>query len=205
MNKPLFKNILIVLLVTITTFSVYKYILSLKEKYDLFIALNQTKEELVVLEQEKQNLLVDLEKGKELQAQLTEDNSELKDNIKATRRRLTRLFKDIREKQASYDDLNDRFSILQAENVALTEEKGQLNLKLSQANSENESLKTKLSSIEELKKAIRELKIRMRKVRTEPKKPQEIIEGNRGYLLKDGKSTYPVKIRIEVRPASPTE
>jgi len=207
MNKPLLKNILIVLLLTITIFSVFKYILSLKARYDLITALNQARDELVVLKQEKQKLLGQLEKGKELQEQFTEANSELKDNIKAARRRLTKLFTEIRAKEKAYDDLNYRFSILKAENVALTEEKEQLNLKLSETNSENESLKVKLSSIEELKKAIRELKIKMRQVRITPKKAreQEIIEGNRGFLVKDGKSTYPVKIRIEVRPASPTE
>jgi chromosome segregation ATPase len=206
MNKPLLKNVLIVVLLTITAFSVFKYTLSLKEKYDLFIALNQAREELTVLEQEKQNLLVDLEKQKGLQEMLSEENSEFKDNLKATRRRLTKLFREIREKQNAMDELNYRFSILQAEKVALTEEKEQLNLKLSQANSENEGLKVRLGSLAELKKAIRELKIKMREAIRESKKPQDIIvEGNRGFIIKDGKSTFPFKIRIEVNPASTTE
>lgn len=210
MNKPLVKNILFVLLSTITVFSVFKYAASLKEKYDLLITLNQTKEELGILQQEKQNLLADLEKQKELQEETAEENSELKDNIKATRRRLTKLFMEKRAKEKAFEELNFRFSILQAENMALTEEKEQLGFKLSQASSESENLKTKLSSIEELKKAIRELKIKMREARSAPKKvpePEvlEIIEGNHGYLLRDGKSTFPVKIRIEVNPAPATE
>jgi chromosome segregation ATPase len=208
MNKPLFKNLLIVLMATITAFSVFRYGASLKEKYDLYQVLDQVKEELVVIEEEKQNLLQDLEKGKELQQQLTQENLGLKDNIKATRRRLTRLFMEQREKEQVYQDLSYRFSISQAENVALGEEKDQLNLKLSQASLENEVLKTKLSSVAELKKAIRELKRRKRPQpvqRFEPLKPKVVtektLEGNRGFLTKNGASTYPYKIRIEVKPA----
>jgi chromosome segregation ATPase len=208
MTKPVLKNIIMVLLIILTAFSVVRYSLSLKEKYDLIIVLNQVKDELDVLEQEKQNLLVDLEKEKGRQAELSEKNAELKDNIKATRRRLTKIFMEKREKEKTYEELSYRFSILQAEKVALLEEKDQLNAGLSQANSENEKLKVKLSSIQELKKAIRELKYKIRPLIVKPKKPKEIdemIEGNRGYVIRDGKSTYPGKIRIEVRPASTAE
>lgn len=47
----------------------------------------------------------------------------------------------------------------------------------------------KLSSVDELKKAIRELKRRAK------------IEGNRGFLIKDGQLTTPAKVKIEVIPA----
>lgn len=50
----------------------------------------------------------------------------------------------------------------------------------------------------------------MRNVRFEikPAKAMEqerIIEGNRGYLLKDGKFTLPSRVRIEVVPAPEKE
>ncbi|KPK98909.1 MAG: hypothetical protein AMJ95_02230 [Omnitrophica WOR_2 bacterium SM23_72] len=206
MNKSSFKNVLIGLLIVITAFSAFKYGTSLKEKYDTFIVMNQLKEQLDILEQEKQNLLADLEKGKQLEAQLTEENTALKDNIKATRIRLTKLFMEQREKEKAYEELSYRFSLLQAENANLIEEKGQLDLRVSQAESENQALKVKLSSIQELKKAIRELKRRMRPERliaARPRKNDEVIDGNRGYLIKDGKSTYRGRIRVEVRPAPP--
>ncbi|KPK97450.1 MAG: hypothetical protein AMJ95_09015 [Omnitrophica WOR_2 bacterium SM23_72] len=208
MNKSQFKNVLIGLLVIITAFSAFMYGTSLKEKYDTFIVMNQLKEQLDILEQEKQNLLADLEKGKQLEALLTQENAALKDNIKATRRRLTKLFVEKREKEKVYEELSYRFALLQAENANLIEEKNELSERVSQSESENQALKVKLSSIQELKKAIRELKQRMRPARLIARRPKTIdnfIDGNRGYLIKDGKSTYHGKIRVEVRPAPSVE
>ena len=65
MNKGLLRNILIVLLSTITAFSVFKYLVSLKEKHDLLNSMKQVQQEVAVLSQEKQNLLQDLEKEKQ--------------------------------------------------------------------------------------------------------------------------------------------
>jgi hypothetical protein len=51
-----------------------------------------------------------------------------------------------------------------------------------------------------LKKAIRDLKKQMRKVTHKATKTKTIIEGNRGFLIKDGKPTSIAKIKIEVIP-----
>jgi hypothetical protein len=77
--------------------------------------------------------------------------------------------------------------------------------------SDKKGLEAKLHSLKELKKAIREVKIDMRSEKQEQllakKQMQkeidndELLRGNRGILLKDGKSTYRPVIRIEVRPA----
>jgi len=199
MNKTLLKNTLIVLLLAIALFSIIRYILSIKE-------VSQAKEQVAILEIEKQNLLQELEKEKELQQNLTKENSGLKDNIKASRRRLTKLFREVKDTQKAIEDLNSRFSILKAENTALIEEESILKLKLSQVSQENDSMKVKLSSVAELKQAIRELKIKMRQsIVNQYKKLTQIVEGNRGYIIKDGKSTYPAKIKIEVRPAPANE
>ena len=204
MNKELLKNILIVLLATIAVFSVFKYVSGLKERYDLSNTLNQIKEQAATLENEKQNLLQDLEKEKELQQKLTRQNSGLKDYLRASRKRLTRLFSGYRQSQNEIEQLESKFSILKAENTALTEDKQRFA-------AENEGLKARLSSIAELKKAISELKMQMRKGSTLIKQAtpaeEKIAEGNRGYLIKDGKPTYPAKVIIEVIPtaASPKE
>jgi len=88
-------------------------------------------------------------------------------------------------------------------------------LELSQASVENDALRTKLSSVAELKKAIRELKRNKRLqpvpvLRFKPKNPKVMeeaveVEGNRGFLTRDGVSTFPYKIRIEVKPASSSQ
>jgi len=214
-NKAVLRNILILLLLAITVFSVFKYVSVLNEKDELSNTLNQVKKQITALEKEKQNLLETLKKEKEIQQKLAERNSELKENLKAGKIRLTKLFRDVREKQRSIEQLNSKPPILKTENTALDDKNkaladkvDKLKAKLRQVSQENESLKAKLSSIAELKKALRELKIQVRKVSkvsTEIKpKTQEykkIVEGNRGFLLKDGKLTYPARVRIEVIPA----
>jgi chromosome segregation ATPase len=203
MNKGLLRNILIVLLLTITIFSVFKYLASLKEKYDLLNNISAMQQESAILSKEKQNLLQDLEKEKEAKQKLSLNNSELKEYLKATKDKIARLFKEAKETQDTIEDLNSQISLAKAENKALLEETETIKADLTQVSQENASLKTKLSSIDELKKAIRELKIQKRKMALEimKVKAEEIIEGNLGYLLRDGKLTYPAKVKIEVMPA----
>ena len=49
--------ILVALLCGITIFSVFKYVATLTEKYDLANTLDQIKQQVAILENEKQNLL----------------------------------------------------------------------------------------------------------------------------------------------------
>ncbi len=181
MNKEIIKNILIVLLLTIAVFSIFKYKVVLNEKYELSNTLSQVREQAAILEKEKQNLLQDIEKRKGLE-------QELKAILTVGRNRLTKLFAENNEQRKAFDELNARFSLSKIENAWLKEQKEQFS-------QENESLKAKLNSIEELKKAITEL--------SEYKDQAE--EGNKGFLIKDGQSTYPVKVKIEVVPASQKE
>lgn len=197
--KTQIKNILIVLLLTITAFSVFKYIWSLKEKYDLLNTLNQAKEQVATLETQRQNLLQDLKKEKELRQQLIQENSGIKEHLRASKKRLTELFAEYEGIQKKMEHLNSQVALLKAENTALIEKEN----KLAQLSQENDSLKARLSSIPELKKAIKELKGQMHKAGKEIKqgiKPGKIIEGNRGFLIKDGKFTYPATLKIEVIP-----
>jgi len=200
MNKGLLKNILIVLLLTIAIFCVFKYTQALKERYDLLVVLHQAQAQAEALGKEKQNLLLGLEKEKELQEKLSSENSSLKGNLEALQRRLTKLFRDIRETQNTLEELNSRYSLLKAENTALMEKEKQF-LR------ENENLKLKLGSIAELKKAIREFKKQVRKVVSiamgqDARALQRVVEGNHGFIIKDGKYTYPTKVKIEVTPVA---
>jgi len=185
-NKAFLKNILIAVLLTITVFSVFEYILALREKEKLSNTLNRVKEQVVTLENEKQNLLETLKKEKEIQQKLTQRNSGLKEDLKAGKIRLTKLFRDVREKQRSIEQLTSRISNSKAENRALIGKDNKLRAELTRVSQENESLKAELSSIAELKKT---------------QEYNKIVEGNRGFLIKDGKLTYPAKVRIEVIPA----
>jgi len=201
MERAIPKNVLIaifVLLITITIFSAYKYVSALKEKYELLNALNEIKLQVQILENDKQNLLRDLDKEKQLADKLSQQNTGLKENLKASITRLTKLFMGVEQTQKSLDDLHAQFSLVKAENAALKDQ-------VSQVTTENENLKTRLSSVAELKKALREFRRQMGKVGKEIQKKtkaDQVTVGNRGFLLKDGQPTLsPKVIKIEVIPA----
>ena len=192
MNKGVMKNILIILLLSITAFSMIKYLSELRARYRLQGSLVKAQDEITVLAQEKQNLLQELGKEKSLKEQLLLRNAGLKDYLRASRSKIVRLFQDRAKLQVSFEDTSAKFSILKAENRVLIDKRRCIFM-------ENEQFKAKLSSIVELKKAIRELKTKKRKI------PEPKNEGNRGFLIKDGQLNIPEKIKIEVVPAQTKE
>lgn len=197
MNKGQAKNIVIILLLTISLFSVYKFISSLREKYELMNSLNLAKQQVTVLEDEKQNLLREIEKDKKLRQKLTQQNLELKDYLKAGKARMEKLFKVYEGTQETIEQLNSKFSLLKAENTAIITDKERLS-------KENEALKIKLNSVMELRKAMRELRKQAQKVGMQIIKKTDVrktMEGNQGFVIKDGKPNNPAKVKIEVVPA----
>ena len=196
-NLALVKNILIVLLIGIAAFSAYEYVIILKEKSDLMSQLAEKRIMINVLENEKQKLLTSLEKEKTQGQKLAQDKAELMVNLKASRQRLSKLFSGNSKNQKALDDLNTKVSLLKSENSALIEQKNKLAL-------DNEALQTKFNSLVELKKAMRELRKQARRVSIqmiEQSQSEKTLEGNQGYVMKDGKPTLPKKVKIEVTPA----
>ncbi len=202
MDKGQFKNILIIFLFSVSAFSIFKFIFIQKEKYDLTNGLNEVKNEITVLQKEKQDILQEVEKEKDANRKLQQGNTELKKYLRAGKIKINSLFATLKEADQEIEGINSKFSLLKLENEALQQEKERI---LQEA----ESFKTKLSSITELKKTIKELKKQARetrrKARIETKdsaKINKVIEGNYGYLVKDGKETYPTKLKIEVIPTA---
>ncbi|MFH1414215.1 MAG: hypothetical protein ABIG56_05155 [Candidatus Omnitrophota bacterium] len=196
MNKAMLKNALIVLLMSITAFSVFKYSSSLKEKRELLYNFDRKNEQVGVLEEEKLNLLQDLEKEKELKDKIAQDKSNLIRSLEASKERLTQLFTELNQAKQGTEQLNSQISQLELQNRELREK----NEKMAQ---EKEAITAKLSSIEELKKAIRDLRVSkvVPQVKKKPKaKKRILVIGNRGYLVKDGKSTQQAQVKIEVTP-----
>jgi len=189
MNKEQFKNILFFFLISITAISVFKYLSAIKEKYAIQEDLNKAKTEVTLLAEEKQNLLRQIEKEKTVNLQLLKENASLKDNLRAGKRRMNGLFRQVSSKEAELEDVNTKFTVLKAENKALI----QSHNKITQ---ENQEFKFKFNSLFELKKAIRSIKLR-------GKKDTRVDKGNRGYLIKDGQPT--AKVKIEVVPAQASE
>ena len=188
MNKDALKNLVLVLLLGIAVFSMVRYVSELKARFRLQESLIQAQSEAASLSQEKQNLLRELKKEKEFTEQLTAKNVKLKAYSRASKVRLTSLFRDNSKTQNKLEDINTKFAILKAENKALIDSHKRNYL-------ENEQYKLKMNSMVELKKAIRELKVR------KAKSSNLEIEGNQGFLLRNGRSTLE-KIKIEVVPAS---
>lgn len=207
--------IIIVFLAGITAFSVYKYAVSFKEKSNLVRALNDAKEQAFLLEQEKQNLLQDLEKERNLKIELTQENVFIKDKLNNTETELNKIKEDFGQIKANLDKLNSDFGVIKEENVLLRDEKNQLTSQLTQLKEEKDKLDAKLSSISELKKAIKDLKKKIRSTRSKVRSNAKVIEkltvqrpgdGNRGFVLKDGKPTYSLhKVKIYVLPSSTQE
>lgn len=191
------KSLVILLLTGITIFSVYKYVVSLKDNLDLAKQLNQIKEQAVVLEQEKQNLLESLEKEKAWGKKLEHESYGLKNSLKAREEKVQDLINDFSRTQKVIDDLGVQISSLKTE-------KEQLKADLSKVSRENENFRSKLSSIKELKKAMLELKEQVTKVKKEVRQKiniEKLSEGNRGFVIRDGKPTFSAKVRIEVNSA----
>jgi uncharacterized protein (DUF3084 family) len=193
MNKNALKNIALILLLSITAFSMVRYVSELKARYRLQDSLSVAEEELAILAQERQKLLQELEKEKALQEQILQKNANLKLYIKASTNKIMNLFRSNSRTKSNLEDINTKFSILKAENKALIDSRKRIYL-------QNEEFKAKLSSVAELKKAIRAL-------RGKKQKPSvfSVEEGNEGYLIKDGQSTTIAKVKIEVVPAQTKE
>jgi len=195
----------VLLLLGITIFSVFKYILTVREKNDLGAAIEKIKAEAVALENEKEHLLQSLEQEKTLQQNLTRQNTSLQENLKVAEARLAGIGEELLQAQKELADFTSQACLIKEENVALQKERADLRAGIVKLTRENEDFTTRFNSAEELKKAIRQLKLKMRQVKSAIKKKTVLIsdsEGNRGFVVRDGKSTQPAQIKIEVKPAS---
>lgn len=200
-----YKVILIAFLLGISAYSIYKYISLEAEKQGLTKSLKEIRIQLASLEEEKQNLLQTIEKEEKI-------NLSLKGNLKAGLRRINRLFWDNAKQK---DELNAQISVLKAENTAIREEQDKLKLELSIISKERNDLIDRFSSASELKKALSELRHKRCKKkislvnRIEEVKDkmcmETIIEGNKGYLMKNGKPFSIGNVKIEVNPAQETK
>jgi chromosome segregation ATPase len=203
-----YKFIFVAFLIGVTIISVFKYISFLKEKTILLNELEQIKSQVTALETEKQNIAQALDKTEQglkqkehLVLKLKEENAGIKGKFIETRHKIARVEAEFKQAQKNIAELNSAMT-------ALREQKDNLSAQIAEISQERDNLALRLSSLVEPKKAIRELKKQARKVNTEIKhkaRLKEITDGNRGFLIKDGKSTYAAKIKIEVMPAAKNE
>ena len=128
--------------------------------------------------------------------------------------------KEAKELLDTINKLSQELKEVSDSNENLFEANKELRDRSLRAELENSEIKTKFSSIHELKLAINELKIKMRmEKQRKPKQPgprvknlfkpvvlpappldNKIAEGNMGFFIKDGKSTFDGIVNIEVVP-----
>jgi chromosome segregation ATPase len=179
---------LVALLVGVTIFSISKYARIAKEKIRLQDLLNQANTQVAGLQVQKQNLLQSLEQEKD-------SGRLLKAQVRASSRRLKRVNADLDKARTEATQLSAQLSSLQEENSSLKGERDALK-------KEMDLLDAKLSSVTELRKAMRELKKQGRRVGVQMIRAGETQdEGNRGFVIKDGKSTTAPAVKIDVLPA----
>lgn len=114
----------------------------------------------------------------------------------ATKNELDKVKIELDNTQKQLNDVNNKLAVTESNNAKLLDEK--------------KALESKLHSLKELKEAIRGVKREMwqeryQQILAEKEIQKEIdtkklAEGNRGFLLKEGKPTYKPVVRIEVRP-----
>jgi chromosome segregation ATPase len=213
--------IILFLLSGVTIFSVVKSFFLLNEKQNLVKQLDQTNVWVISLKSQKEKLTQDLLYEQEQQKFLSGQNVQLTNNLNVTKEELSKITLELDEAKKKIEGLNSSFSVLRTENEILRSQSLNLEAQINQVSQEKDSLQAKFSSVDELKKAIKDLK-RMRRVsvvkdlsldilpleragrqdsrsvKKNSKNPQ--TAGNRGFLVLNGQSTYPARVKIEVTP-----
>lgn len=198
-------NLILVLAASIAIFSLYKYVSSIGELNSLRGQAKIIQDQINALSKENQKLLQDLEKEKNWVKKVEEENSGLKYVVRNDDKYLSCLKNSLEQAQVSVNQLNSQITSLKEENANIKAQEEQLKLNYATITKENEDFKAKFNSVDELKKAIKDLRCKMRKVKVEIKEEIKTekaeIDGNRGFVVRDGKPTFPAKIKIEVIPA----
>ena len=107
--------------------------------------------------------------------------------------------------------IHDELRKLKQKLISIQQKKDQLHRYSDlQSTKQREFLHSLDAQENELKKAIKELRRKVKRVKEKVVKivskdknePPKVSLGNKGYILKNGKFTYPAKIKIEVQPLS---
>lgn len=188
MAKRIFILVIFILLGAASFFGL-RYANIAREKSRLTSELNGIKNEITLLEAQ-------MREGQDAYGALSQEKASLLDILQGMKNKIAQL----RSKNA----LNQRhvFSLIR-EIKGLQNNKIKLTERIALLETDNSQLSGKLNSIPELKKAIKELRKKMRedtRAMAAGASPDNMLDGNLGYLVKDGASTYGPRIVIEVKP-----
>ncbi len=209
-----FSVILIAILIGITAYSIFSFVATVKEKYDLVTDLEEIRQEVDQLEADKEALQQEIQQQQEVQESLTQENGGLKDQLQVSAETLAKVQEalqvNIEQTTKEIDDLNAQMFVVKAENKALLEQVTTLKQDVVNATQEKSLLEAKIGSIDSLKQMIRDLRRKTRRTRAQSsltfikdtkEEVSEIVIGNKGFLVRDGRNTFPAKVKIEVQPS----
>lgn len=201
-------------MVGLVVFFGLRYVAVFKDKIKAEKQLSQASQKVMTLEGQ-------LKLEKELGVKLNEEKLKLEASLKDSESKISKLTSEQAEMQERIFSIVKEIEGIKKFALKARLEKAKVEEALGETTEENIQLKIKLRSIPELKKVIRELKIEERKARRKPKlkiQPKTPVEatvkeekapqkgtvseeGNEGFVIKDGSSTYKPQLSIEVRPA----
>lgn len=189
--------LIIIFLCGLAGFSVYRY---LGINKDLFHNRRQ------IIELQDRNRVVSdrLERQIVQGAQLVREKKVLKQEININRQKLSQLKLELAESRQDLADLTRVSEEFKRANQALRQEQEDLRVKIEGLSRQKDALLAKLSSVEELRRIIKDLK----RTKTPNRqslgqgKIKDIKQGNRGYVIYRGRSTYRPQLSIQVKPAN---
>jgi chromosome segregation ATPase len=178
----------------------------------------------VSVEREKRQVAQGYEEVRQLVQELTEERDHLSGELLAARQtvedqagNLATLQQEFASVQARLDETVTQIASLQRDYEELEQRNTSLASQLQAAVAEKEQLQAKLSSLKELRLAIRNVKQQLRTERwaawgtwwrEQAQRVREadqvrLVSGNRGYVVKQGKSTLGVTPRLHVHVLEP--
>lgn len=190
--------LIIIFLCGLTGFSIYKYAGINRE-------LSRQKRHLAELNERNTVITRQLEEERAHLAQLREQKKFLEEEVALGKENLGQVKAELLNSQEELAILRRTVEELTAANQGLNQEQANLKAKIDALSSEKNALDAKISSIDELKKMIKDLvkaKRAQNRTRAVVKTgiTKEIKEGNRGYVIYQGKPTYNSKLSIQVIP-----
>jgi len=204
------------LLLGVSLFGSYKTWDLLKKNTGLEISLDEMTGKLSVAQ-------TSLKKAEQDLSESYLANDKLEGEVVTLRTSLSSRERQVNEQVAQISLLTSKVKETSQVSVSLLDQHNQLSVRLMRLELENAEMKGKLSSVQELKKAIREIKAQKKvqaaeataktTVPAEKKRlfgrsraedtSQASAAGNEGFFVKDGKSTFQEMVKIHVTPLEP--
>ena len=186
-------------------FFALRYINLIQEKKKVEFQLKEVKVQVAFLEG-------NFKQETELRQKLDEEKTTLTASLKGAEETIADLNAKNAQSQEHLFSLIKEIEAMESSNSRVKEEMTQTQEKLDALLGRNIELEARLSSVPELKKAMRELKLKMKKTSYNYKlKPmqfkekrlpwdEENMDGNSGFIIKNGVPTYKGRVKIEVKP-----